>query len=340
MLKFARETVPILSADETYALYRIPGICVTKKGTVLIWYEARRERNDWASMDIILERSEDGGKTFCDRLLLARGDEIHPTVNNPTVTVGSDGRLHFLFCRDYTVDGGGVWYAYSDDDGKSFSAPRDISAGLLPDYHNCLAIGPGHGIEIVRNGEKTLLFPAWLVPKEFGADLKSHQPSVVTTVFSRDNGRSWQMGEIIPATEEVQTPNETTAAQLADGTVLLNMRCTPPCRAVTRSKNGYSGWSKPELDRNLTDPGCFGSSVAVGGGKRLFFVNCESETERKNLVLKSSTDGGKRFDEIFTVDAGDAGYADIAADEKNGLLYIFYEKNYGATDCLAVIKYQ
>src|SRR5215212_8141341 len=48
-----------------YALYRIPGLVVTKQGTVLAYCEARRTgKSDWDSIDILLRRSTDAGKSW------------------------------------------------------------------------------------------------------------------------------------------------------------------------------------------------------------------------------------------------------------------------------------
>ena len=45
-----------------YMLYRIPGIVVTRTGTILAYAEARKsDRSDWHASDIILRRSTDGG---------------------------------------------------------------------------------------------------------------------------------------------------------------------------------------------------------------------------------------------------------------------------------------
>src|SRR5690606_20070050 len=47
------------------ARYRIPGIVVTTKGTVLAYSEARKNGSaDWGEIEIHLRRSTDGGKTW------------------------------------------------------------------------------------------------------------------------------------------------------------------------------------------------------------------------------------------------------------------------------------
>src|SRR5215204_2083639 len=47
-----------------YALYRIPGLVVTSKGTVLAYCEARRSGSDWSTIDLMIRRSTDSGKTW------------------------------------------------------------------------------------------------------------------------------------------------------------------------------------------------------------------------------------------------------------------------------------
>ncbi len=49
-----------------YATYRIPGIIVTTKGSMLAWCEARKSGGDWDDIDILMRRSTDGGKTWSE----------------------------------------------------------------------------------------------------------------------------------------------------------------------------------------------------------------------------------------------------------------------------------
>jgi sialidase-1 len=53
------------AGKEGYALYRSPGLVVTKAGTVLAYCEARRTgKSDWDTIDLMLRRSIDGGRTW------------------------------------------------------------------------------------------------------------------------------------------------------------------------------------------------------------------------------------------------------------------------------------
>ena len=204
--------------DAHYSNHRIPGMLVTSRGTLLAYREARQTMSDWARMDILLSRSEDFGETFQPDAVLAEGTETHPTVNNPVMAEDQTGRIHFLYCEDYGVEGGRVLHRTSDDDGVTWSAPEDISAATAPEYRNVFAFGPGHGI-CLKNG--TLLFPVWLVPKSAGNRPKAHGPSEITTLYSTDNGASWHLGDLLRHSADTPSPNETTAAERADGSVYL-----------------------------------------------------------------------------------------------------------------------
>ncbi len=323
------------TADETYTNHRIPGIIVTSRGTVIVYNEARRTASDWALMDIFLQRSTDGGETFGAPIYLARGDEACPTVNNPVMMEDKRGRLHLLYCRDYTVGGGGAWHRYSDDDGLCWSEPQDITAATCPELHNAFAFGPGHGI---CTNDGTLLVPIWMVLKSAGVELRKHVPSVLHTFYSRDGGETWQLGEQIAATEAVVSPNETVAAQRVDGSILLTIRSMATCRAKAVSADGTGGWSEPSLDAALPDPKCFGSMIAYPdfvGQHALLHVNCACETARRNIVLRVSFDGGETWPIARTIDADRGGYCDIAADETRGVIYVLYEEKYGEDMYLA-----
>lgn len=327
------KTTEIFRTDGDYAKYRIPGMIVTEKGTKLLYCEARKTPDDWSLMDILLTRIEKGEESPCGRTVLAKGNETHRTVNNPVMAQGKNGRIHFLYCEDYSIKGGRVLYRFSDDDGISWSEARDITPATLPDYRNAFALGPGHGI-VKKDG--TVLFPVWLVPKRFGEPEQAHIPSEIGALYSLDGGAGWQTGELLGSEGECLVPGETVFAELDDGTVYLNCRLCGDThfRGRAYSKNGYSDWYGYEPDTALPDPVCFGSCAADGRGN-LFFVNCASQTERINVTLKRSTDGGKSWCKSLTVNATEGGYAEVAAAD--GTVYVFYETDFGASCRLATI---
>ena len=328
--------------NEHYSNHRIPGMLVTSRGALLAYREARRTMSDWARMDILRNRSEDFGETFAPDVVLATGTEVHPTVNNPVMAEDLNGIIHFLYCEDYAVEGGRVLHRNSADDGQTWSAPEDISAATMPEYRNVFAFGPGHGI-CLQNG--TLIFPVWLVPKSAGNRPKAHGPSEITTLYSTDNGASWRMGALLRHTADTPSPNETTAAQRADGSVYLNIRVTSGrgCRAQAVSPNGYDGWTEYRAAEMLPDPSCFGSVSAYNDGVHpyaLVFGNCAHPTERKMVTVRMSFDGGATFPAQKLLCADGGGYVETATDNRNGWIYVLYERNLGETDTLVRLKYE
>jgi sialidase-1 len=62
---FLEKTDLFKGGEDGFALYRIPGIVTTAKGTVLAYCEARLDgKSDWGEIEVHLRRSTDGGKTW------------------------------------------------------------------------------------------------------------------------------------------------------------------------------------------------------------------------------------------------------------------------------------
>lgn len=310
-----------------YPVYRIPGIVTSSSGAILCYFETRLEASDWSTRNIGMRRSTDGGRTWSAIRELVQNEEA-TAVNNPVMIASRSGRIHFLWQKDYRRS----FYCYSDDDGLTFSAPTEITPvfeAYRSEYPWSLyALGPGHGIEL-KDGR--LLVPVWICQGEGNA----HTPTVVSVIQSRDGGQNWERGEIVYATQEMITPNETTAVQLKNGSIMLNMRHGGKrlYRAVTVSQNGLSGYSVPRLDENLPDPMCCGSILKISGQdeNNLLFLNCNFEAQpgihpnnRNHLTLRYSLNEGKTWafqKEIELL----GGYADLAASPHGEWIYAFYE---------------
>lgn len=326
-------------SDNRYNRYRIPGMIVTSGGVLLTVCEARDSQSDWSRMDILLRRSVDEGKTFDEPVVIASGTEQHLTVNNPVFIEDRRGRIHLLYCEDYSINGGRVLQRISEDEGLTWSGCRDITSATAPEIRNVFALGPGHGIRTKNN---ILLIPFWRVPKRFQAAIDSHSPSEIGTLWSKDDGETWHTGAILSPREGLLTPNETEIAELSDGKIYLNTRLGAGLtyRGRAYSSDGYSDWEIFEPDYSLNDPICFGSCLTYNFENEndlLLFANCDSKKERKNVTLSISSDGGKTWMFKFIIDEQRGGYVELASDSKRGNIYILYEEDFGIAQHLVTL---
>ncbi len=320
---------PFTAGRETHDIYRIPGIVVTKKGTILVYCEGRTGRSDWSATNIVLRRSVDDGASFEDSQLIAGCGE-NEAVNNPVMIASSDGSVHFLWQKLYRR----TFYQKSIDDGLTFSAPVEIT-DIFNQYRdkgiewNVYALGPGHGIEHT-NGR--LIVPVWIA---FGKG-NDHGPACVSTIYSDDGGSFWHTGDIVKWDKECPNMNETAAVELSDGSVMLNIRNHSPSyrRATTISKTGYSDFSPYRLEEALPDPICFGSIAkgTINGDNVTGFINCATYPTKANkylnlrshLTVRLSYDDAKTWKYSREIE-NRSGYADIAFSIDGSRIYCFYE---------------
>lgn len=148
-----------------------------------------------------------------------------------------------------------LWMSYSDDDGKTWSAPRDITPGLRKDWMKFLGTGPGTGI-VLRNGphKGRILIPVYTTNNV--SHLNGSQSSRV--IYSDDHGKTWHAGEAVNDNRQVDgqkihssTMNneraqntESTVIQLNNGDVKLFMRGLTGDLQVATSKDGGVTWEK------------------------------------------------------------------------------------------------
>lgn len=343
------------------ASYRIPALLKTDKGTLIAAADERRlHASDWGDIGMVVRRSEDGGKTWGDRIHIAnlrdnpnpeRADQASPVtidqvlVQDPktkrifsiydmfpegrgifgmseqkeTMYQTIDGKTYQVLYREgeqglytirehghvYAPDGtktdyrvvvepvkpkyedkgdlyqgenllGNVyftsnktspfrvakdnylWLSYSDDDGKTWSAPRDITPMVKANWMKFLGVGPGTGT-VLRTGPHAgrIIVPTYST--NFVSHLSGSQSSRV--IYSDDHGETWHMGEAVNDNLPIEDGTlhsstmddywyqntEASAVQLDNGQVKLFMRGLFGQLQVATSYDGGQTWAK-QLD--------------------------------------------------------------------------------------------
>lgn len=332
-------TAVVKPGDFHSKFYRIPGLARTRKGTLLAVYDIRYNHSGDlpANIDVGVSRSSDGGRTWSDVEIAMDDAKIDPSlgatkgVGDPAILVDEKtGRVWVaaLWSHKHSIWGsksgdnspeacGQLVLACSDDDGRTWSKPVNITEQTKNKDWRILFNGPGSGI-CMKDG--TLVFAAqyW--------DEKGVPWS--TIVYSRDQGKTWHCG-----TGVNQQTTEAQVIELKDGSIMINARCNwGGSRIVGVTKDLGKTWEKHPTSRTaqLKEPVCQGSLLAVdavpGTGRVVLFSNPNTTSGRSHMTLKASTDDAASWpeDKWLLYDARDCwGYSCLAPVDKKhiGVLY-------------------
>ena len=323
------KTNVFVSGEGGYHTYRIPSLILSQEGTLLAFCEGRKTgRGDHGDLDLLLRRSEDQGKTWKPtQVVHEEGGSQNITIGNPCPVVDQEtGRIWLPFCRDNND----VFMTFSDDDGKTWAEPRNITSDVKKSNWSWYATGPGVGIQL--SGEKhkgRLVIPCdHREPVDGVIAMHSH------VFYSDDHGVTWRLGGSVEKhTDECQV------VELADGSLMINMRnywgttgkqkARDKMRAVATSPDGGATWQEVRFDSGLIEPICQASFICRAGkqpnGKhQLLFSNPASKSTREKLTVRLSQDEGQTWPVAMLLHEGPSAYSCLC-ELPNGTIGCLYE---------------
>lgn len=307
------------SGQNGYHTYRIPSLIITQKGTVLAICEGRRNnRRDHGDIDLLIKRSEDGGKTWSPQQVVY-GEAGDITIGNPCPVVDqSTGTIWMAFNRDNTD----VLITHSKDDGFTWATPTDITSSVKQNDWDWYATGPGVGIQLHNSQYKGRL----VIPCDHRND-KTYGNGA-HAIYSDDHGKTWHLSNIIqPGANECQ------AVELADGTLKMNIRMQrhgQGLRAISTSQDGGQSWTPITHDPNLICPRCQAGFVSAGGNHVVFSNPAykgqpnPEKGPRENMTVRFSTNGGTSWAQEKVLHAGPSAYSCVTVFD-NGDVGCLYE---------------
>ncbi|MGW8065427.1 exo-alpha-sialidase [Streptomyces ziwulingensis] len=337
-----------------YACFRIPAIVRTTDDTLLAFAEGRvLNCGDAGDIDIVVKRSTDGGRTWGPlRVVNDGGGDTH---GNPAPVVDrTTGRV--LLVETYNAgrtDAAGCaapcartpHLQYSDDDGRTWSAPRDLSAAILPpDWNSWYATGPVHGVQLSGGSHAGRLVVGVNAETWDGGRVTANHAALV---ISDDGGDHWRVGatDTWPVAADGtfrQKPSEMALTERADGSLLVSGREEKGTdlghRTQAVSLDGGDSFAGPF--RTLPDlytPQVQGSVLRLGD--RLLLSAPADPDRRRTMAVRSSYDGGATWDSVDrgTVVTRDwSGYSDLVAVDE-GTVGLLYEA--GAADARDEIRF-
>ncbi|WP_406435145.1 glycoside hydrolase [Streptomyces sp. NBC_00631] len=334
----AEASIPFRAGTEGYASFRIPAVVVSRAGTVLAFCEGRVDSAaDHGHIDVVLKRSRDGGRTW-ESLQVAAGNGPG-LAGNPAPVVLDSGRILLVHVRSAAsatedailrgqvpdADGRRVWVQHSDDDGVTWSAPKEITRSVKKAGWRWYATTPGHALQL-RSGRVVVAANHTLPPTGTDNGTEGRYNSG-HCLLSDDRGETWYLGYLDENTNGYVNVNETTAAELPDGRVYFNTRNDSPApgnRADAHSADGGRTLVKPfRPQAGLTAPVCEAAVLQLRDPDLLLYSGPADPAARALMTIRVSTDGGTTWRPAYTVDGLPAAYSDLTRIDAAtvGLLY-------------------
>ncbi len=314
-----------VSGADGYHTYRIPALIVSRDGTLLAFCEGRRNsRSDTGDIDLLVKRSSDRGKTWGgSQVVWADGANTCgnpcPVLDRTTGVIwlsmtwnhGEDDEREIM--NNAGRDTRRVFVTCSEDNGLTWSKPREITIAVKRPAWRWCATGPGVGIQLQQGPWKGRL----LIPCDHStaASVSGQLGYNSHVILSDDHGQSWRLGGVIsPAVNECQ------AVELQDGTVMINMRNydrSQTARAVATSTDGGATWSTVRHDPVLVEPICQASFLRytmrpVDDRNRLLFSNPAHADQRRDMTVRMSYDEGRTWPVQRVLWTGPAAYSSLA----------------------------
>lgn len=321
-------TVPFKAGDSGYRIFRIPAIWSTPNKPLLAFAEGRvTERRAKGNIDIVLRRSHDLGQTWEPLQVVA--DLEADFCGNPCVVQDpTTGRIWLTFTRSpgmateeeivaRTAAPTGVWLTHSDDDGATWSKPRDISAAARKPSWGWYGTGPGQGLYLGNAQKGRLIFPAYHTE---GESYRAH------CIYSDDHGATWQLGD-----DAAENTSEPQMIAMADGSLLMNARTIAgkgERRTLVASRDSGRTWQPADGPTAILDQhcqGCLYRSFRSGSRDRFDLIFTQpSRRDRSGVRAWLSEDDGRTWPYAQPLWNGPSAYTTMVRSQ-DGMICLLLE---------------
>ncbi len=342
----ARTTL-LRPGDYNSSNYRIPAVITAKDGSIVAFTDKRKYNNTDLpeDIDIICNRSTDGGHTWSEPITIAQGTGRFKGYGDAALVHSNDENgLLAVF-----VGGQGLWTSTpsepqnsymvrSNDNGQTWTEPevithfiygKDCEDSTRKNWYASF-FGSGNGL-LTSTGR--IIFVAAI--RESGNNNTLYNYAV----YSDDNGETWKVsGRATIGGDEAKV------TELVDGRILMSIRHGGN-RWYNISSDGGETWRPSPLTwYDMTAPACNGdmirfSSVDNGGDKNRLLHSVPVGTERKNVTVFVSYDEGETWPTSRCIVPYSSAYSSLCILPDNTIGFYVEEDYYTGKDNYSTVFY-
>ena len=313
--------------------YRIPAVITAKDGSIVAVTDKRKynEGDLPQDIDIVCNRSTDGGLTWSEPYTIAQGAGVNHGFGDCALAWSNDDNgLIAVF-----VGGPGLWNStpsepirsyksYSYDNGQTWTEPEDITRFIfgddciIPEHQTWRASFFGSGNGLLTSTRRIMFVAA--IREGSAQSLSNH------AVYSDDNGLTWQVsGRASTGGDEAKV------TELVDGRILMSIRHNGK-RWYNISTNGGETWRPSTSSWNdITAPACNGdliryTSVNQGHNKNRLLHSVPKGTQRTDVTVYVSYDEGETWPVSKTIVPYSSAYSSLCV-LPDGTIGLYVEEN-------------
>lgn len=339
-----RRTLLYSPGDYNSKNYRIPAVVTAHDGSIVVATDKRKNNQiDLPEdIDVLVNRSTDGGKTWSAPQAIAEGKGFGAGFGDASlVKTANENELLAIYIGGpgfFTSTPSVCQHVYvnkSHDNGQTWTEKTDITNQLYGEGcleverrdWNAMFISSGAGV-CMRDG--TIAFVA-VVRETISAELDAISNYVI---YSEDAGETWKLSTSCMANHG----NEGKITELNDGTWLVSIRNQRRGeRYYNISTDRGKTWKGLKQWGELVEPGCNGdlyyyTSIVDGFDKnRILHSIPNNRNHRKNVSLFLSYDEGISWPIGKTICSTGAAYSSICS-LPDGTIGVYIEENYEGED--------
>ncbi len=207
---------------------------------------------------------------------------------------------------------------YSDDDGKTWSRPRDISPEIKADWMSFFGVGPGAAIQLQHGEHKgRLIFSMYCIKHgENSRNFSSYN------VYSDDHGATWHRGGSPNDNQEggpefsTRELNENCLVELNNGHLIQFMKNSGSTVAMAVSTDGGATWGDVTYAQGISEVYCEMAALHYGN----LYDPADGETKEAIIFANPSgpgrTHGKVRIAFVNEADTLDWAYEKMIEDEE------------------------